>query len=52
MNNVWDLYNWGTSIMKPDSADIGEIANNSNDWADYLVQRFELDVPEYEVIDE
>ena len=32
--------------MKPSSADIGEIANNSNDWANYLVEKFELDVPE------
>ncbi len=52
VNNVWDLYNWGTSIMKPGSADIGEIANNSNDWANFLMERFELDVPEYEVIDD
>jgi len=51
VNNVWDLYNWGTSIMKPNMADIGEITNNSNDWANYLVENFELDVPEYEVIE-
>lgn len=44
VNNVWDLFNWGTAIMKPETADIGEIANNSNDWANYLVARFKLDI--------
>jgi hypothetical protein len=45
ISNLWDLYNWGTSIMKPGQFDIGEIANNSNMWADYLIDRFALDVP-------
>ena len=40
--NLWDLYNWGTSIMKPGSVDIGELAENSNLWADYLMDRFEV----------
>ncbi len=44
--NVWDLYNWGTSIMKPGIVDIGEIANNSNLWAEYLIERFQMNVPE------
>lgn len=43
--NIWDLYNWGTSIMKPGQVDIGEIATNSNMWADYLIDEFSLDVP-------
>jgi len=49
--NVWDLYNWGTSIMKPGQMDIGEISANSNIWSDYLINRFELDVPSYEIIE-
>jgi len=51
LSTVWDVYNWGTSIMKPGIVDIGEIANNSNMWADYLLNRFELDVPEAIIID-
>lgn len=47
--NVWDLYNWGTSIMKPGMMDIGEIATNSNIWSDYLIDKFSLDVPTLEI---
>lgn len=44
MANVWDLYNWGTEIMKPGKVDIGEIAINSNRWSNYLIDQFELPV--------
>lgn len=47
---LWDIYNWGTSIMKPGIVDIGEIANNSNMWANYLLEKYELSVPEAEII--
>ncbi len=50
--NVWDLYNWGTSIMKPGRVDIGEISNSSNMWSDYLIDEFDLKVPTYEIIEE
>jgi len=43
--NVWDLYNWGTSIMKPGRMDIGEISTNSNMWSDYLIDHFNIDAP-------
>ena len=43
--NAWDLYNWGTSIMKPGRMDIGEIATNSNMWSDYIIDNFDLQVP-------
>jgi len=49
--SVWDVYNWGTSIMKPGIVDIGEIANNSNMWSDYLIKRFELNVPEAIIVE-
>lgn len=49
--SVWDVYNWGTSIMKPGIVDIGEIANNSNMWADYLIKRFEMNVPEAIIVE-
>ena len=51
IKSVWDVYNWGTSIMKPGKVDIGEIANSSNLWADYLMNRFELGIAECEILD-
>jgi hypothetical protein len=51
LSTVWDVYNWGTSIMKPGIVDIGEIANNSNMWADYLLKRFEMQVPEAIIVE-
>lgn len=45
MTNVWDLYNWGTSIMKPGKYDLGEITENSNTWANYLIDYFNLNSP-------
>lgn len=50
ITNVWDLYNWGTSIMKPGTVDIGEISENSNMWADYLINEFTLEVPKLEIL--
>jgi len=54
--NIWDLYNWGTGIMKPGRVDIGDISDNSNMWSDYLIDRFELNVtkniPEYVLTEE
>lgn len=49
--NVWDVYSWGTSIMKPGIVDIGEIANNSNLWSEYLIDRFEMNVPEAIIVE-
>jgi hypothetical protein len=49
--NVWDIYSWGTSIMKPGIVDIGEIANNSNLWADYLMDRFVMEIPEAIIVE-
>ena len=48
--SVWDIYNWGTSIMKPGIVDIGEIANNSSMWSQYLMNRFEMQIPEAEIV--
>lgn len=48
--NLWDVYNWGTSIMKPGQFDIGEIANNSNLWADYLLEKFTIETPTFEIL--
>jgi hypothetical protein len=48
---VWDVYNWGTSIMKPGIVDIGEIANNSSMWSDYLLNRFEMQIPDAIIVE-
>lgn len=45
IGNVWDLYNWGTSIMKPNSMDIGEIANNSSIFSSFLCDQFGIPEP-------
>lgn len=52
VSSVWDLYNWGTSIMKPGTVDIGEIANSSSMWSQYLMNRFDIDVPEIDTEDD
>lgn len=51
IRNVWDVYNWGTSIMKPGNMDIGEIANSSNLWCNYLLGEFNIAVQECEIIE-
>jgi hypothetical protein len=51
LSTVWDVYNWGTSIMKPGIVDIGEIANNSGMWSEYLLNRFEMHVPEAIIVE-
>jgi len=43
ISSVWDLYNWGTSIMKPGITDIGNISENSEMFSDYLCQRFDIE---------
>lgn len=48
IENVWDLYNWGTSVMKPSLIDIGEIANNSHLFSNYLCNEFGIPVPVYD----
>lgn len=42
--NVWDLYNWGTSVMKPGMVDIGDIANVSNAYSNFLCNEFAIPV--------
>lgn len=51
LGTVWDMYNWGTSIMKPGTMDIGEIANNSNLWAEYLNDYFALGIQDAEIVE-
>lgn len=54
ISTVWDIYNWGTSILKPGKADIGEIVESSQLFGDYLCLEFGIDredlIEEAEVI--
>ena len=49
IGNVWDLYNWGTSVMKPNVVDIADISNISSSYADFLCKEFTIDIPTIEV---
>jgi hypothetical protein len=42
LNTVWDLYNYGTSVMKPEIMDIAGIQSSSALFAEYLLESFEL----------
>lgn len=42
INNVWDLYNYGTNVMKPGMVDISEIQTSSFLFADHLFNEFEI----------
>jgi len=42
INNVWDLYNYGTNVMKPGMVDIADIQNSSFLFADHLFNEFEI----------
>lgn len=42
INNVWDLYNYGTNVMKPGMVDIAEIQTSSFLFADHLFNEFEI----------
>jgi hypothetical protein len=42
LRNVWDLYNYGTAVMKPGMVDIAEIQTSSALFADYLFDEFQI----------
>lgn len=42
IHNVWDLYNYGTNVMKPGMVDIAEIQSSSFLFADHLFNEFEI----------
>ena len=43
LGTVWDLYNWGTSIMKPGIIDLAGINNCSHEYAKFLLEEFSID---------
>lgn len=42
IKNVWDLYNWGTEVIKPGFVDLNDIAISSSQYATFLQQEFSL----------
>jgi|WetSurSiteA1Bulk_404760.scaffolds.fasta_scaffold20977_1 hypothetical protein len=42
IRNVWDLYNYGTQVIKPGMVDIAEIQNSCFLFADHLFNEFEI----------
>lgn len=38
INNAWDLYNWGTNIMKPGTVDLADINNCSEMFSRYVLE--------------
>jgi hypothetical protein len=38
INDVWDLYNWGTNIMKPGTIDLADINNCSDMFCTYVLE--------------
>lgn len=43
VNNVWDLYNWGTSVMKPDTERIEYLIESNRMYADFLCEEFAVE---------
>jgi hypothetical protein len=42
VRTVWDLYNYGTSVMKPGMLDIANIQSSSALFAEYLIDNFKI----------
>ena len=38
INNAWDLYNWGTNIMKPGMVDLADINNCSDMFCTFVLE--------------
>jgi len=43
LNNVWDLYNWGTAIMKPATERIESLVESNRLYADFLCTEFAVE---------
>jgi len=43
INNVWDLYNWGTNVMKPQYERIEHLTESNRLYADFLCQEFGIE---------
>jgi hypothetical protein len=56
LDNVWDLYNWGTSVMKPEFERLENLTESSRLYADFLCTEFGIEredlLQEVQVIEE
>ena len=43
LNNVWDLYNWGTNVMKPEMETLEHLTEASRLYADFLCEEFAIE---------
>jgi hypothetical protein len=43
LDNVWDLYNWGTEIMKPENERLEHLAESHGIYADFLCEEFGIE---------
>lgn len=43
LENVWDLYNWGTEVMKPQMERLEHITESSGLYADFLCEEFAVE---------
>lgn len=43
LNNVWDLYNWGTNVMKPELETLEHLTEASGLYADFLCEEFAIE---------
>lgn len=56
LENVWDLYNWGTEVMKPDLERLENLTESNRLYADFLCREFAIEredlMSEFEVVND
>lgn len=54
MENVWDLYNWGTEVMKPELERLETLVESNRLYADFLCEEFGIEradlMNEFEIV--
>lgn len=43
LDNVWDLYNWGTEVMKPELERLENLTESNRLYADFLCEEFAIE---------
>ena len=43
LENVWDLYNWGTEVMKPELERLENLTESNRLYADFLCKEFAIE---------
>lgn len=55
IDNVWDLYNWGTEVMKPEFERLEHITESNGLYADFLCEEFAIEredlIQEVEIVE-